>query len=348
MKTFQSPDILRAIEEVGRNGLVDAISDGFVSLHRNQVFVAPVVHLGSNPKYPLLGGGDVCLKSGYILKDDYFVVKIAGGSFKGYDNDGLMLVFNQKNGSISGILFDKGILTELRTAAAGALSIKHFAPKNIGARVYGFIGTGIQTRYQMEMIANVFNVNKYKNKIYIYGRNKDRLNKCKQDVLKLQNGRLGLNESNVIATQDLLDIGTKCNVIIMCTNSKEAILKTKHFRDNKLRDNGGIHIVCIGADTVGKQELDTNVVLNCDLIVCDSYKQCTEFGELQHVTKENKLNQCNVVELGKSLEEKKLFRKDGNDNRMTMFDSTGVAIQDVVIAKIVYDQLANNTKQSKL
>ena len=88
-------------------------------------------------------------------------------------------------------------------------------------------------------------------------------------------------------------------------------------------------------------------MLNSDLIICDNYQQCTQFGELQHATKANKLDQCGIIELGKSIDLKNSFRNTEIDNRLTIFDSTGVAIQDVDIARLVYDTL-NRTIVSKL
>mmetsp|Transcript_7474 Transcript_7474/g.9277 ORF Transcript_7474/g.9277 Transcript_7474/m.9277 type:complete len:114 (-) Transcript_7474:21-362(-) len=108
------------------------------------------------------------------------------------------------------------------------------------------------------------------------------------------------------------------------------------------RKNGGLHFVCIGADSKGKKELSNDLVKNMDLIVVDSLNQCSNFGEIQDVF--NELNKDNILEFGDILKNGKLFRNDINDGRITMFDSTGIATQDVVIAKMVYAILSRKSK----
>eukprot|EP01084_Bolivina_argentea_P193131 331391_1 len=154
------------------------------------------------------------LKSGYIKNDKFYVVKIAGGGFKdkrqnkNYPNSGVMLVFSQITGSLNGILLDNGILTELRTAAASALAALVFGPKHITN--IGIIGTGIQARYQLDVLQHITLLNN--NNVFIYGRNNL---KCKI----LQND---MKQKNIVCNiaNNLYDIGNKCNLIIMVTSSR--------------------------------------------------------------------------------------------------------------------------------
>ena len=81
------------------------------------------------------------------------VVKIAGGGFPGFGSSGLMAVFSQHTGELSGILVDNGWLTDLRTAAAGALFARELATDSITA--IGVLGTGVQARFQLELLASV-------------------------------------------------------------------------------------------------------------------------------------------------------------------------------------------------
>ena len=135
---------------------VDVISDmadGFIAYSKGETVVPPVGELHFDaPK------GDVHLKYGYIKNDDFYVVKIASGF---HDNlklgvspsQGLMLVFSQKTGKPEAVLLDEGHLTDIRTAAAGAVVARHFAPKKVKA--IGIIGNGIQAKLQLEYLKQV-------------------------------------------------------------------------------------------------------------------------------------------------------------------------------------------------
>lgn len=124
-----------------------AMEEGFIQYSNGNTVVPPVGELIFD-KPP----GDVHIKYGYIKKDDYYVIKIASGF---YENpglgiascQGLMLLFNQKTGELVSVLLDEGYLTDIRTAAAGALVAKYFAPQEI--KSVGIIGTGMQARLQL-------------------------------------------------------------------------------------------------------------------------------------------------------------------------------------------------------
>ena len=137
--------------------VVSAMEEGFVQYSNGNTVVPPVGELlFEKPK------GDAHIKYGYIKNDDYYVIKIASGF---YDNpkiglpssQGLMLLFDQKTGVPKGVLLDEGYLTDIRTAAAGALAAKYFAPKNIKA--VGIIGTGIQAKLQLQYLGFHFQDN---------------------------------------------------------------------------------------------------------------------------------------------------------------------------------------------
>ena len=101
---------------------VQAIEEGFVAYSRGKVVVPPVGEMiFKNPP------GDVHIKYGYIVDDDYYVIKIASGFYENVklglpSTNGLMLVFDQRTGELASVLLDEGYLTEVRTAAAGATS----------------------------------------------------------------------------------------------------------------------------------------------------------------------------------------------------------------------------------
>ena len=127
--------------------VLEAMKEGFVQYSNGHSVVPPVGELIlENPP------GDVHIKYGYIKNDDYYVIKIASGFYENPglgipSGQGLMLLFSQKTGVPECILLDDGHLTDIRTAAAGALAVHLFAPERIEA--VGIIGTGVQARLQL-------------------------------------------------------------------------------------------------------------------------------------------------------------------------------------------------------
>jgi ornithine cyclodeaminase len=111
--------------------LIQAIEEGFVLYSEGRVVVPPVgfLHFDQPP-------GDVHIKYGYVKGDDVYVLKMASGF---YDNvklgipvaDGVILVFSQKTGHLNLLLHDECWLTDMRTAAAGAVAAKHLAPSDV-------------------------------------------------------------------------------------------------------------------------------------------------------------------------------------------------------------------------
>jgi len=136
----------------------------------------------------------------------------------------------------------------------------------------------------------------------------------------------------VRTTTSISNLCDSANLIICCTNSHEPIIPASAIKP-------GTHITAMGADGGGKQELDPELVGICDLTVADSRTQCCEFGEFSHAVKKGLLRQSQVVEIGEVISDYSLHRVGRKDQRITIFDSTGVAIQDVQIAKMVYTTL---------
>jgi len=133
--------------------LIQEIEAGFVLYSEGRVVVPPVgfLHFEEPP-------GDVHIKYGYVKDDNFYVLKMASGFYNNAEldlpvADGVILVFSQKSGQIKLILHDECWLTDMRTAAAGAVAARHLAPKNV--RHIGIVGTGVQARMQLEMLSKL-------------------------------------------------------------------------------------------------------------------------------------------------------------------------------------------------
>ena len=146
MKVADFTEIKKAMAACSVEDAVAVVAEAFASYSAGEVVVAPVQHLG-----PLRGKGDVCVKSGFVKGGSSLVVKIAGGGF-GTGSQGAVLVQSQDTGEIEAVLCDRAYLTDVRTAAAGALCCRLCVPKTgegkkgFGNGVVGIIGSGVQAR----------------------------------------------------------------------------------------------------------------------------------------------------------------------------------------------------------
>jgi ornithine cyclodeaminase/alanine dehydrogenase-like protein (mu-crystallin family) len=149
--TFE--ECLSIIGELPHDTVIDAMATGFVAYSRGEVSVPPIQSLGQPPYANFVGHPDAqaCIKSAYVHGGAVFVMKVASGG--GGRNSGMVLVFSQVHFAPVAIFLDNGYLTELRTAAAGALAAREFAPRSL-SRI-AIIGCGIQARWQLRLLTEV-------------------------------------------------------------------------------------------------------------------------------------------------------------------------------------------------
>ena len=296
---------------------VDLISDietGFASYSRGEVVVPPVgeMHFESPP-------GDVHIKYGYINNDEIYVIKIASGFFQNTDmglpnGNGMMLVFNQKTGQPIAILQDEAYLTDVRTAIAGAICAKYISPKKVDG--IGIVGTGVQAKMQLEYLKDIIDCRK----AIVWGRSEASLLKYVADMKD--------SEFDIAITQNIDDVVDGCQLIVTCTPAERPLIS---------RVNPGTHITAMGSDTLSKQELDSSILLEADLVVADSKSQCEIRGEIHQAIKSDRFSMDTVVELGEIINGDKEGRT--SEKQITVADLTGVAVQDIQISKAVLEHL---------
>jgi ornithine cyclodeaminase len=297
---------------------IQEIEEGFIAYSAGNAEIPPVGEMVFK-KPP----GDVHIKYGYIVDDDYYVIKIAAGFFESpessrYTSDGLMLVFKKGTGELVSALLDECYLTNVRTAAAGAVCAKYLAPKNIDC--IGVLGAGTQGRMQVEYLAPVIDCKE----VMVWSPVQEEL-----DVYKKDMEGLGYR---VQTTSNTDDIAAHCNLIITATPSKTPLLSADKIRK-------GTHITAMGSDTPEKIELEPKILQEADIIVADSISQCLLRGEIHQALKAGVLEKERVVELGNVIVNPDLQRKF--DEQTTVADLTGVAVQDIQIAKAVYHALTS-------
>lgn len=306
MRIVELPEILDALDE---EAALAAVEDGFRRLHRGCVQLAEVAHLNfQDPP------GDCHVKGGHIAGDDVFVFKFATSFYRNPErglssSNGCMIVVSAKTGEQLAMLKDQGVLTDTRTAMAGAIAAR--AIVRPGSKTLGIVGTGIQAKMQGEMIARLLGMDQ----VLVYGRSTE-----KAAVLAAE-----LNGKAV----DLAELCARADLIVTTTPSTSPVLTADMVRQ-------GTRIVAVGADTPGKQELETALTAKARIIV-DSAVQCAHHGEAGWPIRAGLIAPDALVELGALIEN----AVDFADDEIVVADLTGVAVQDIAIAKTVWERLAN-------
>jgi len=298
--------------------LIKVIEDGFVLYSENKVVVPPVgfLHFDQPP-------GDVHIKYGYVKGDDVYVLKMASGF---YDNaklgvpvaDGVILVFSQQTGHLQMLLHDECWLTDMRTAAAGAVAARYLAPKTV--RHIGIVGTGVQARMQLKFLQHVVDCHS----CLVWGRNPDKARTMIEDLRadsSIQDWGLEIR-----VARDIDELASECRLIVTTTSAREALIRADQVQ-------AGTHITAMGSDDHGKQELEAALLAKADRVVADSIAQCVDHGECFHAVKHGNIEKDSILELGNVIKTLGLGRT--NDDQITVADLTGIAIQDIQIAKMV-------------
>ncbi len=305
-------------EALCKVNLSDSIEAGFVAYSHNMVVVPPIGELTfDNPP------GDMHIKYGYIKNDDVFVIKIAAGFYNNpklglSSSQGLMLLFCQKTGVLKAILLDNGYLTDIRTAVAGAVVAKYFAPQSI--KCIGILGAGIQGRLQLSYLGSILPCTD----VMVWTPDEKEMN----DYQAFFNNK-GLN---ITYAENCSDIAKKCNFMVTTTPSKKPLLHLDEIRP-------GTHITAVGSDTPDKIELDPKILKHADMVVVDSLSQSRTRGEVFRAVQANMLQREDVLELGAVLSSR--VRARTSEDQITIVDLTGVAVQDIQIAKAIYSNLKN-------
>lgn len=292
--------------------LIPSIEAAFVAYSQRRAVVPPVGEL-------LLDRGEVHIKYGYIGGEAYYVIKIASGFYENParglpSGNGLMLLFRQETGELVSVILDEGVLTDTRTAVAGAIAAKYLAPRRV-ERI-GIVGTGIQARMQLLHLSGVVDCRR----VLAWGRGKPQLSAYRTDM-----EAKGFEVETTLDTSDLL---RSCNLVVTTTPSAKPLLGASELRP-------GTHITAVGSDTPYKQELSPEILERADVVVADSIAQCMERGEIFKAVEAGRIGHGDLVELGDVISGAAGGRT--SDDQITVADLTGVAVQDIKIAEAVYE-----------
>ena len=314
-QVFKLDEILDALKDID---VVNVIAQGFKALSEGKVVIPPIGEM----LFPDVDG-ELHIKYGAIKGDEDFVVKMATGFFQNPSIglspfSGCMMVFSQKTGHISSVLLEEGELTNHRTAAAGAVAAKCLAPKNV--KMIGIVGTGVQSRLQALYLQKITDCRN----LVVWGRNKDKVELAAADMHAMG--------YEVKVAENLNDLCKLSQLIVTTTPVTSPLLKLEMIAP-------GTHITAMGSDTSDKCELSPEILDLADIVAADSIEQAIQRGEISQALKVGKCNKDKLVELGSIIIDPSKGRT--NDQQITIADLSGVAIQDIMIAKAITDKLGN-------
>ena len=308
-----SSEIKKCVQLNGQ--LIPIIEDAFKSLALGKTTMPPILRLDIE-KYH----GESDVKAAYIDGLDSYAIKVASGFFNNPNlglpsSNGLMILLDSKTGMLKSVLLDKGYLTDVRTAIAGAIAAKHLS--NPESSNVGIIGAGIQAKMQLEALLLVRNIKT----AYIWSRD------SKKTKTFVQNIKDKIN-IKIIACESPEQTVNLSEILITCTPSKSPIIKSEWLKK-------GLHITAMGSDAEMKNELDPKIIKDCDYYIPDSQSQTSILGELNHAIKAGLVSaEKKYNELGSVIINSNLGRRNIND--VTVADLTGTGVQDTAIARHTY------------
>lgn len=243
MKTYEAAAIRRA---VGFADLVEPVADAYRAFSRG---------LGESPIMvfaPAGESGDVHVKAAWLPDRDMFTVKVASWftARSGSAGSGYVAVHDAHTGDLRAILLDEHHLTDVRTAAAGAVAARLLAPAR--ARTLAVFGTGVQAYLQVLAHASVRPVSA----VLVWGRRPAAASRLRDAV------RARLPHLAVTVVADPRSAAEPADMIVTATASREPVLRGAWLRP-------GQHVTAVGADDPSKVELDAECFARADLVAVD-------------------------------------------------------------------------------
>jgi len=273
-----------------------AVHDAFCALAAGSAVAPPELAM------KLAHGGELHIKGAY-LGGEVLAFKAASGQFPDGGNSGFTSVLDAATGAPVAILDDHGWLTEMRTAAASAVTAVALArPESSRLAI---LGGGYQAAFQVEAMRDVFELED----VRVWSRSEA----TRQAFAQANGAKAAATVQAAVVNAD---------IVICCTPSREPLLRHAMIAP-------GTHVVAMGADMVGKRELAADLTEQCDMLVCDDKAVTAHVGELQHCPHQV----GRAVNLGDVLTGSAPRRTASE--QITVADLCGLGIQDAAMAQLV-------------
>jgi ornithine cyclodeaminase/alanine dehydrogenase len=228
----------------------------------------------------------------------------------------VVLLFSSETGVLQAI-FEADRLGQVRTGAASGVATKYLARPD--ADVVGCYGTGYQAVTQLEAVCAVRAVRR----VQVFGRNGERRQRFAKEMAE----RLKVP---VIPVERPEEAARGASILITITNSKTPVLQGAWIEP-------GTHVNAAGSNALDRAEIDVEAVRHSDLVVVDSKDQAQiECGDLVEPLKRGIIGWDRVKELGEIVAGKSSGRP--SSMAITLFESQGLAMEDVMVAKAVFER----------
>ena len=311
-----------AKQVVGRAQAFDAVEAVFAAMARGDAYNFPVIREAIGHAGALYG-----FKSGFDRAGLTLGVK-AGGYWPGNMTKGLtnhqstVFLFDPDTGQLAALV-GGNYLTAVRTAASSAISIAHLARQD--AKVLGMVGAGHQAGFQLRAAAEQRDFEK----VVAWNFHADML----PGLAKVAE-EIGLPFEAV----ERETLGAAADVIITITAAHEPLMMREWVKP-------GTHIACMGTDTKGKQELDPALVAAASVFT-DEIAQSVSIGETQHAISTGLIREADITPIGDVINKAHPGRTA--DDEITLFDGTGVGLQDLAVASVAAKLAAEQGKAQQI
>ncbi|MCD6470322.1 alanine dehydrogenase [Candidatus Bathyarchaeota archaeon] len=211
-------------------------------------------------------------------------------------------------------------ITAMRTGAAGAIAAKYLAKRS--SKVAAFIGAGVQARFQL---MGLMEVAKSLEEVRVFDVNPE----AERSFVKFFEENY-LKNCPIVMARSCEEAVRDADIIVTTTPSRNPVIKNEWIRE-------GVHFNCMGADAPGKEELDPKILKRASKIVVDDFGQAVHGGEINVPISKGIISESDLYgEIGEIIAGLKKGRE--NDEEITIFTSTGLAIQDAVTAHLAYEK----------
>jgi alanine dehydrogenase len=289
-----------------------AVESGFREHGLRKVQMPPKSYL-----YFKKHNGDLRTMPSFMEEQDIAGVKIVNvhpdNREKGLPTVMAVVVLNSTQTGAPLAIMDGTYLTDMRTGAAGGVAAKYLARPD--STVIGMVGTGDQARTQLLALLQSFDIGQVKITCRKPGSCDAFMNQMQQSL-----------NCDIILTDSIRDV-CDCDILVTTTPVRSPLVKSEWVHE-------GTHINAIGADAAGKQELESSLLKRSKVVV-DDIVQASHSGEVNVPISTGVFSEADIyAELGELVAGIKPGRE--SDEEITIFDSTGLAIQDLVTANMVY------------
>lgn len=310
------PDEIRPHLDIA--GLIEPMADAFRNLSQGKA-QAPVYVLHPNDL------ADIHVKSAAMKDCSIFTIKMAGWSQALVDqgeppSSSMIAVFDADTCRPIAILQDDHLISDYRTAAAGALTTKMLARKN--AKSVAIIGSGVQARMQALAVCLVRPIEV----LTLWGRTPAN---CERLAARLRDDIANVT-IEIAETPD--QAVRKCDIIIAATTAKAPIIEAEWL-------SPGQHLTSVGSDDATKCEISSDTFRKADLVVVDEKTSARDYGNIHRALTTHDFDPLTeAIEIGDILNGNHPGRRTNDD--ITVASLVGLGIQDLAAVNTLFEKLA--------